>query len=164
MQFYSWTLLSPHNICFVLNLEKHSCPLCCISLTQRNNWFRSQTRSVWKEQRNPEGESRQSFIACKWNNNSLYIWNGVITDMVHWMCIRTVNAMDSVGVFQEWNRIHSIHCFHTVEHLMHSCSAPKQTIVEEKRNQTLYGWITGHSMFFWVSRCNWKHCFVYLKK
>lgn len=27
--------------------------------------------------------------------------------------------MDSVGVFQEWNRIHSIYCVHTVEHLMH---------------------------------------------
>lgn len=66
--------------------------------------------------------------------------------MVHWMCIRTVNAMDSVGIHavKHSYRIYSIYCFHAVEHLMHSWSAPKQTLMEEKKNQTLYGWVIGH--------------------
>lgn len=49
IQFYSWTPLCLHNTCFVLNLEEHSCPLCCISLTQHNNWSRYQTYTVWKK-------------------------------------------------------------------------------------------------------------------
>lgn len=65
MPFYSWTPLCPHNICFVLNLEGHSCPLCCSSLTQQNNWSRYQTYTVWEKRGWKEKADKALLLASK---------------------------------------------------------------------------------------------------
>lgn len=46
-----------------------------------------------------ERKDRQSFIAHKQTNNNVGTSDGIITDMVHWVWIKAVNAEDTVAAF-----------------------------------------------------------------
>lgn len=67
--------------------------------------------------------------------------NGVITDMVHWVCIKTVNATDPDAWY-----------------------APEQIVGEEEKNQILYVWIRGYfHVILRTHTATEDSCFVYLE-